>query len=57
MHDYPDSENRAQGEALAEGTCAFLGRAFQAPHGPDTKPEPRTEQAPTLSPSRPGMPR
>ena len=40
VHDYPDSENRAQGEALAEGTCVFLGHAFQAPHGPDTKPEP-----------------
>ena len=29
VHNWPDSENRAQGEALAEGTCAFLGHAFQ----------------------------
>jgi len=32
VHDWPDAQNRAQGEALAEGTCAFLGHAFQAPH-------------------------
>jgi N-acetylmuramoyl-L-alanine amidase len=32
VHDWPDAQNRAQGEALAEGTCAFLGHAFQPPH-------------------------
>ena len=34
VHDYPESENRAQGEALAEGTCAFLGHAYQPPSQP-----------------------
>jgi hypothetical protein len=29
VHDYPDEENRKQGEALAEGTCAFLGQPFK----------------------------
>lgn len=33
VHDYPDSENKAQGEALAEGTCAFLGQPYQPPGG------------------------
>ncbi len=27
--DYPSAENEAQGEAIAEGTCAFLGRTYQ----------------------------
>jgi hypothetical protein len=29
VHNYPKSENEAQGEAIAEGTCAFLGRAYR----------------------------
>lgn len=40
VHNYPDSQNRAQGEALAEGTCAFLGHAFKPPAGPQTNPHP-----------------
>ena len=40
VHNYPVSENRAQGEALAEGTCAFLGHAFKPPAGPQTNPHP-----------------
>ncbi len=65
MHDYPESENRAQGEALAEGTCAFLGHAFRPPQGPDAKPVsppgPDAKPAPPPGPdakSQPaGMPR
>ena len=29
VHNYPHSENEAQGEAIAEGTCAFLGQAYR----------------------------
>ncbi len=32
VHDWPTAENVAQGEAVAEGTCAFLGRAYRPPH-------------------------
>lgn len=31
--DYPSAENEAQGEAIAEGTCAFLGQIYQPPGG------------------------
>src|SRR5215472_10157608 len=31
--DYPSSQNEAQGEAIAEGTCAFLGVAYHLPSG------------------------
>jgi hypothetical protein len=41
VFNYPDSQNRAQGEALAEGTCAFLGHAFKAPAGPEANPHPQ----------------
>ena len=37
VHDYPNSVNEAQGEAIAEGTCAFLGRAYRPPGPSDTK--------------------
>ena len=37
--DYPAAENKAQGEAIAEGTCAFLGRTYQPPGGQDTTPD------------------
>src|SRR6266516_1626197 len=37
VRNYPDSENKAQGEAIAEGTCAFLGRAYRPPGPADTK--------------------
>ena len=43
VHDYPDSENEAQGEALAEGTCAFLGKAYQPSGKPQKRP---VEQGP-----------
>lgn len=33
VHNYPDSENVAQGEAIAEGTCAFLGHPYRPPGG------------------------
>lgn len=33
VHNYGDSVNRAQGEALAEGTCAFLGQPFRQADG------------------------
>jgi N-acetylmuramoyl-L-alanine amidase len=29
VSDYPSAENEAQGEAIAEGTCAFLGLAYR----------------------------
>jgi hypothetical protein len=41
VHDWPDGQNRAQGEALAEGTCAFLGHPFRPPHEPETMPQPK----------------
>ncbi|HEY7921406.1 MAG TPA: N-acetylmuramoyl-L-alanine amidase, partial [Streptosporangiaceae bacterium] len=31
VHNYPDAENQKQGEGLAEGICAFLGRAYRPP--------------------------
>jgi hypothetical protein len=31
VSDYPAAENEAQGEAIAEGTCAFLGHAYRPP--------------------------
>ena len=33
VHDFPVEVNRAQGEALAEGVCAFLGQPFKPPAG------------------------
>jgi N-acetylmuramoyl-L-alanine amidase len=33
VHDYPAEVNQAQGEALAEGVCAFLGQPFKPPAG------------------------
>ena len=58
VHDWPDAQNQAQGEALAEGTCAFLGHAFQPPHGPEAKPHsqpaghaPVTPDSPLLGPA------
>jgi hypothetical protein len=33
VHHYGDSVNLAQGEALAEGTCAFLGQPFKKADG------------------------
>ena len=54
VHDWPDAQNRAQGEALAEGTCAFLGHAFRPPQGPDTTPHP--PQEPDAAPHPPQEP-
>jgi hypothetical protein len=31
VHNYGAKVNQAQGEALAEGTCVFLGHAFRPP--------------------------
>jgi len=39
VHDYPVAENQAQGEAIAEGTCVFLGRTYRRP-GPVPGPGP-----------------
>ena len=36
VFNYPSAENKAQGEAIAEGTCAFLGRTYQPPGRPET---------------------
>jgi hypothetical protein len=33
VRDFPVEVNRAQGEALAEGVCAFLGQPFRPPAG------------------------
>ena len=46
VHDWPDAQNRAQGEALAEGTCAFLGHAFRPPQGPATPTAPHPPHGP-----------
>jgi len=37
VRNYPDSVNQAQGEAIAEGTCAFLGRTYRPPGPLDTR--------------------
>ena len=50
VHDYAESENRAQAEALAEGTCAFLGHAFRPPQGPGIKPQPPHAPGTTSAP-------
>jgi hypothetical protein len=36
VQNFPDSVNQAQGEALAEGTCAFLGQPFTPAGGTTT---------------------
>jgi N-acetylmuramoyl-L-alanine amidase/Mannosyl-glycoprotein endo-beta-N-acetylglucosaminidase len=46
VHDWPDAQNRAQGEALAEGTCAFLGHAFWPPQEPGAKSQPQPQPQP-----------
>ena len=58
VHNYPDGQNRAQGEALAEGTCAFLGHAFRPPQEPAAKqqqPQPQPQPAGHVSVT-PGSP-
>jgi hypothetical protein len=45
VHNYPDGQNRAQGEALAEGTCAFLGHAFRPPGEPAATPQSHPQPA------------
>jgi N-acetylmuramoyl-L-alanine amidase/Mannosyl-glycoprotein endo-beta-N-acetylglucosaminidase len=57
VHNYADSENRAQGEALAEGTCAFLGHPYRPPSGPGPGQHPAQHGAVTpdsslLAPAR-----
>jgi hypothetical protein len=46
VHNYPDAENQAQGEAIAEGTCAFLGHPYRPPGG-GPGPHPVTQGAVT----------
>jgi N-acetylmuramoyl-L-alanine amidase/Mannosyl-glycoprotein endo-beta-N-acetylglucosaminidase len=53
VHDWPDAQNRAQGEALAEGTCAFLGHAFQPPAGPESTPHAQTAGHAPVTPDSP----
>jgi hypothetical protein len=51
--DYPSAQNRAQGEAIAEGTCAFLGRTYVPPdgsHHPQGGDGPVTPESPLLAP-------
>jgi hypothetical protein len=57
VHNYPDGQNQAQGEALAEGTCAFLGHAFRSPQEPATKqqsqPQPQPAGHSSVTPGSP----
>jgi len=46
VFNYPDAQNQAQGEALAEGTCAFLGHPFRPPDEPGAKPQPQPQPQP-----------
>jgi hypothetical protein len=59
VHNYGDAVNQAQGEALAEGTCAFLGHAYRPPgqSAPDphvhaTQPGVVTPDSPLRGPAR-----
>ena len=57
VHDWPDAQNRAQGEALAEGTCAFLGHPFRPPGAPAAKPQSHPQPQPAGHvPVTPGSP-
>jgi hypothetical protein len=40
VHNYSDQLNRAQGEALAEGICTFLGQPFKAADDAPAHPHP-----------------
>jgi hypothetical protein len=52
VHNYPDAQNRAQGEALAEGTCAFLRHAFRPPDEQGAKqPQPQPQPQPQSQPA------
>jgi hypothetical protein len=57
-HNWPDAENKKQGEALAEGTCAFLDHAFKPPAAAQphqqhpAPPGPVTPGAALLAPAR-----
>jgi len=47
VHDFPVEVNQAQGEALAEGVCAFLGQPFKPPAGgPDQIDHPQPHPHP-----------
>ena len=47
VRDFPVEVNRAQGEALAEGVCDFLGQQFKAPAGgPDEVAHPQPHPHP-----------
>ena len=53
VHDYPDPQNEAQGEALAEGTCAFLGQAYQPSGGLKTEPQDHPVEQGSVTPDSP----
>lgn len=53
VHDFPVEVNRAQGEALADGVCRFLGQPFTPPAGghdeidhPHPHPHPQPQPQP-----------
>jgi len=51
VHDFPVEVNRAQGEALAEGVCGFLGQPFKPPAGgPDEIDHPHPHPHPHPQP-------
>src|SRR6185312_6803574 len=49
VHDFPVEVNQAQGEALADGVCAFLGQPFTPPADGSAKaghPQPKPHPHP-----------
>lgn len=50
VRNYPDSVNEAQGEAIAEGTCTFLGRAYRPPGPSDIKSRETQVQSGAVTP-------
>jgi hypothetical protein len=56
VHDFPVEVNRAQGEALAEGVCAFLSQPFKPPAGgPDEIDHPHPHPHPHPQPNGNGQ--
>lgn len=53
VHNYGDRVNQAQREALAESTCAFLGRTYQPPGHPAPDPHVHTAQPGVVTPDSP----
>src|SRR5690349_6362679 len=50
VHSYGDSVNQAQGEALAEGTCAFLGQPFRQADGTTARGSGQGQQHGAITP-------